>query len=189
VYNTQVLIGLAGLGSFIAAVVGGGFQVLGIQIPVLQWWARLVLAIVGPVLVLAAISDQILQDEIVELLDSKKNGDVNSPVTAPPEKTQFPVTEPFKITSIWDYHWNDGAGEAPGNISLQNSDGDTLGTWEVIAADRDAKLKNWEVKPNTWVTAGTYTIIDSESKTWSWNNTSHGHGMSRLKHIDLGGAG
>jgi hypothetical protein len=173
---------LIGLGCFIAAIVGGG-QALGWQIPILPGWARWVLGIVGVGLVVAGISNQALREEEVELLFTKNNKPANSPGAPPPEPTEFPITQPFKITSICGYHLNDGAGEAPGNISLQNSVGETLGRWEVTAADRDAKLLTWQVKPNRWITAGTYRIIDSENETWAWNDASPslGHGMSKVK--------
>jgi hypothetical protein len=136
---------LIGLGCFIAAIVGGG-QALGWNIPILPAWARWVLGIVGVGLVVAGISTQSLREEEVELLYTANNKPAGSPGTPPPEPTEFKITS---ICDICDYHLNDGAGEAPGTIGLQDGARETLGTWEVTVADRKAKLLNWEVKPNS----------------------------------------
>ncbi len=90
--DTRVFIGLTGLGCFIAAIVGGGIKVWGLQIPILPKWARLVLAIIGPALVVAAIANQALREGEEELLFTWNNKPALSASTPPPEQTDLVLT-------------------------------------------------------------------------------------------------
>ena len=168
-----------GLVCILAAAVGGGLKWLGIEFPALQSLRRQgLLAFVGVVLVVVAISKHDLQQEVV-LFDTDNTERVNPLGTPPPQPAEFSIEQPYCITYIWNFHFNDGAGETPGTISLlRRSDGKVFGPWEVTAADLET---NWEVKLNTWITPGTYTIIDNKNNTWSWNDTSGRRGMSKVK--------
>jgi hypothetical protein len=171
---------ISGLICIFAAIVGGGFKAFGIELPALQSWKRqAILAIFGVVLVIAGIYSPSLGPE-VELYDTKNNDAVFPPGFPPPQPAVFSIPQPYHITYIWNYHWANGVGVTPGNISLRRSDGKVFGPWEVTAADLEARI-NWIAKPDTEIPAGTYTIIDSENENWSWNAASKRQGMSKVK--------
>ncbi len=183
--NPLLIIGVV---CILAAIVGGGLKALGIELPSLQSRGRqAILAIFGLILVVAANYAPSPARE-VELFDTKNNDCVYADVvcdpgvlaTPPPQSAEFSISRPYYITSIWNYHWNNGTGVTPGNISLRRSDGKLFGPWEVTAADREAMI-NWQAQPNTEIPAGTYTIIDSENEKWSWNAASDRRGVSKVK--------
>jgi hypothetical protein len=172
-----------GLACMIAAIVGGGLKAFQMKIPTLQSLRRQgILAAFGFLLVIGAYAvQQSGKPEPVrsetELLDTKNNEAV---LNGPPKPTEFEIHEPFYVTSIWDYHWNEGQGTTPGNISFRRSDGQVFGPWEVTAADVEGKI-NWECKPNTRIPPGKYTVVDSEPESWSWNSRTGGMGMTKVK--------
>jgi hypothetical protein len=178
--NTLLTTGLA---CIIAAIIGGGLKAFGIEIAVLRSWKRqALLAMFGAMLTTAAYFIQhpaIPQPLPVELLlfDNKNNDGV---LDNPPHLPEFTIFKPHYVTSIWDYHYNHGQGTVPGNIMLRRSDGTIYGPWEVLASDRPS-MQNWECKPRTSIPAGTYTIVDSDHATWSWNKESNEMGMSKVK--------
>jgi len=83
------------------------------------------------------------------------------------------------VTSIMDYHWNNGNGQAPGTIALRSSDGTTYGPWAVTTRPGQGGVPNayWDAYPNIVIPAGTYTVIDSDPATWAQNAESGGKGM------------
>jgi len=178
--NTLLTTGLA---CIIAAIIGGGLKAFGVEIAVLRSWKRqALLAMFGAMLIAAAYIIQrpaIPPAPPVEVLlfDNKNNDGV---LDNPPQLAEFTLSQPYYVTSIWDYHWNQGRGAVPGNIMLRRSDGTTFGPWEVLAPDRPS-MQNWECKPRTSIPAGTYTIVDSDHATWSWNEKSNKMGMSKVK--------
>jgi hypothetical protein len=95
----------------------------------------------------------------------------------PAVPAQFTIDRPHFVTRIANYHW---AGNPRGNISLRDQSGKVHGPWQAITSagqgGRDAV--NWETKPNTRIPAGTYTIVDSDISTWSYNDKSGGRGFS-----------
>jgi hypothetical protein len=165
-----------GVVCILAAIVGGGLKAFGIELPVLQSWGRqAILALFGLILVWSAISPPPPRE--VELFSTKNDAGVSAPGIPPPQPAQFSIDQPYYVTFIWNYHWNNGAGVTPGNIGLRRSDGKLFGPWEVTAADLDGQI-NWKANPNTEIPAGTYTIIDSETERWSWNDRSGRRGVS-----------
>ncbi|HWA61402.1 MAG TPA: hypothetical protein VG939_08505 [Caulobacteraceae bacterium] len=86
------------------------------------------------------------------------------------------------VATITDYHWNGGAGAAPGTIALRDASGHVFGPWR-------ARLQGkayWVATVNVRLPAGTYTVIDSDLSTWSQNAGSGGAGMSWLEGYPAG---
>ncbi len=92
----------------------------------------------------------------------------------PTNATTFILIEETLIASIEDYHWNGGAGQVPGTIMLQESDGTIYGPWDAVGVGGNLY---WKVQPYITLPAGTYTIIDSSNETWSNNAESGYRGM------------
>lgn len=91
----------------------------------------------------------------------------------------FTMDKEHWVTELWTYHWNDGAGAAPGTIALKSSDGKTFGPWK-------AKLYNkvyWVAKPAAPLPPGTYTVIDSDPATMAQNSETQGRGMAWMHGI------
>jgi hypothetical protein len=182
--NTLLTTGLA---CVIAAIIGGGLKAFGIEIGLLRSWKRQgLLAMFGAMLITAAYVIEhpaVPQPPPVEILlfDNKNNYNVSN---SPPRLAEFAISKAHYVTSIWDYHWNQGQGATPGNISLQRSDGTIYGPWEVTAPDK-ASMQNWECRPRVAIPAGTYTIVDSDHATWSWNEQSKQMGMSKVRGYPL----
>ncbi|MEI7836630.1 MAG: dockerin type I repeat-containing protein [Planctomycetota bacterium] len=102
----------------------------------------------------------------------------------PSSATSFILGESVVITYVNTYHWNDGKGvPAPGTISLQHADGTVYGPWQATGKPGQAGNANalWEVTPNVAVKAGTYTVIDSDTATWSTNAGSSNAGFGEVR--------
>ena len=87
------------------------------------------------------------------------------------------------VQSISTYHWNSGNGAVPGTISIEDEDGNVLGTWEAVGrmGYLDAPDAYWDVFPNIMLEADTwYYIVDSDNDTWSYNSESQG-GMVEVR--------
>lgn len=80
----------------------------------------------------------------------------------------------YYVFEIYTYHWNSGNGDpVAGTISLKASDGTMYGPWPT-------EIYNgvyWHAILNEVIPAGTYTLIDSNPKTWAQNGGSKGTGM------------
>jgi len=93
-----------------------------------------------------------------------------------------PARAVYCLTSIATYHWNDGKGAAPGEITL--SDDEHGMAWKAEAAPRPDKI------PSDWVVnefpdgpiylRGSYKVEDASPETWSQNSTSGGLGFVRV---------
>lgn len=178
-----------GLACIIAAIIGGGLKAFGIEIPTLQSGKRQgLLATFGLILTIAAyyvqapVQPPITPREIIIFETKNDKGVLNNP----PQPTEFNISQPHYITEIWNYHWNDGQGTIPGNISLKRNDGKPFGPWEVNSNDLASK-QNWICKPNVTIPAGNYTIVDSDPATWSWNDKTGRMGMSKVKGFPVKG--
>jgi len=172
-----------GLVCIVAAIVGGGLKAFGIEIGILRSWKRQgLLAMFGAIMLVTAYVIQrppAPQPPPVEILlfDNKNNYRVSN---NPPRSAEFNISQAYYVTSVWDYHWNQGQGATPGNIGFRRSDGQIYGPWEVTAADRES-MQNWECRPRVTISAGTYTIVDSDHATWSWNEQSKQMGISKVR--------
>ncbi len=117
--------------------------------------------------------------EPVKVSDTMNIAGVGSGPTAP---TTFSLNRPHLITKITNYHWNSARGSAPGTIGFKDSNGKVYGPWPATTRQGQGGVPNayWDVTPNIVVPAGTYTIIDSDSATWSQNAQSGGRGMGEV---------
>jgi hypothetical protein len=105
--------------------------------------------------------------------------------TAP---TKFTNEEPWYISRLYTYHWNDAQGTTPlGTIALQSDNGTLYGPWETTPEDGQGGVPNayWIASPKITIPAGTYTVIDSDPSTWSQNKQSGGAGMVWIDGIRL----
>ncbi len=94
-------------------------------------------------------------------------------------------TDPNILCYIDDYHWNNGAGAAPGTIDLKDAAGVPLGPWAAVGTPGQGGVKdaNWRATPPVAVALKPnvkYTVVDSNPATWSQNQQSGGLGFSRV---------
>jgi hypothetical protein len=123
------------------------------------------------------------------------NWNTGAVVNHPTQATRFTIKEPYYITHIWNYHWNNGRGAKPGSIGLRGpagadskadspaSSGPNSSSWPASAAPGQGGAPNvaWEATPNVTIPAGTYEITDSDPGTWSHNAASGFAGFSRVE--------
>ncbi len=131
--------------------------------------------------------DQIIRQKLtiathspeVTVFDNNNIGGVSS---GPSNPTIFTLADPTRITYVMDYHYFNG-GISPGTIALRHSDGTTYGPWPAEGRVGQGGVQNayWEVWPMEVLKPGTYTVIDSDTATWSHNSTSGNRGMSIVK--------
>ncbi|MBI5483296.1 MAG: WSC domain-containing protein [Deltaproteobacteria bacterium] len=98
----------------------------------------------------------------------------------PTKSTQFSISSSVTVTSILNYHWNNGQGYSIGTIALKGSNGTVYGPWQASGLQSSVPSANWIVKPYITIPAGTYTVIDSHPASWSQNSGSHGAGFSSI---------
>jgi hypothetical protein len=105
----------------------------------------------------------------------------------PPQPANFTLTENWRITKILVLHWNNGKGAPPGQISIQQGD-TTYGPWQAagVASSGGDENTYWMVKPNLELAPGTYTFIDSDPATQSYNEAAGNIAMLRIMGIRLG---
>jgi len=111
------------------------------------------------------------------------NGDIYGVSNGPTELTTFTITESYHITSITNYHWNGGYGAPDGTITLKDSNGIIIGTWNTINSRFIPAVYGvyWDATPNIDLGPGTYTIDDSDPSTWSYTIYSGNQGFSIVK--------
>lgn len=96
--------------------------------------------------------------------------------------TSFTLASSCLLVSIQTYHWNNGRGKLPGNIKIQHTNGTVYGPWTVKGTPGSGGVANvfWTVYPNMAIPAGTYTVIDSDKATWSFNSQSMNKGFTKV---------
>lgn len=104
---------------------------------------------------------------------------LNNPTSSP----SVTVYNTAIITQILNYHWNSGSGQTPGQISLRDQHGTIYGPWDAEALNGDNT--NWVVYPDALLQPGTYSVVDSDNSTWSYNENSGYCGFSRIYLQDL----
>lgn len=112
------------------------------------------------------------------------NGNISGVYNLPTRPTTFSLNQAATITSIVNYHWNDGRGKpSTGTISLRDASGHTHGPWSTTGTSGQGGVPNasWTAKPNIHLPAGSYTVIDSDPASWSQNSGSRGAGISRVE--------
>lgn len=94
----------------------------------------------------------------------------NNPTCSP----IFTILEPQRITYIDTYHWNYGKGAPGGTIGLRKDDGTLYGPWNVETTPGSSGVPNanWIAHPNVILSAGSYTVEDSDPATWTQNSES-----------------
>jgi len=117
-----------------------------------------------------------------ELEEIFQNHNIMGVINEPTAPTIFTISENRLIYSIQDYHWNNAHGKIPGEISLENENGDIFGPWPAEGSPGQGGVPDayWTSYPDEEIPAGTYTIIDSDPESWSQNSATGGSGMSRI---------
>jgi len=108
--------------------------------------------------------------EPVEVFSTNNIGGVENGGTP----TKFTLDKKYYITKLGTYHWNGGQGTAPGTIGIKAADGKMYGPWK---AKLDQKVY-WIAKPDTYIPAGSYTVIDSYPSSLAQKAESSGQGMA-----------
>ena len=107
----------------------------------------------------------------------------------PKDVAEFTMDTDMQVDSIMTYHWNNGKGKAPGEISV--AEGDTvLGTWKAEGSPGSgAENVNWTVYPEDLrlEKGHTYVIVDSDYATWSCNAASGYVGFYQIDGTAYGG--
>src|SRR5437588_5289356 len=111
------------------------------------------------------------------------NGNTVEVQNAPARKTTSTISQPQLITEVRNYHWNFGRGAFPQTIGFQDNVGKKYGPWETRGASGQGEVKDasWICNPNIRLPAGTYTVLDGDPDTWSWNERSKRMGISTIK--------
>ncbi len=89
------------------------------------------------------------------------------------------------LKAVSTYHWNGGAGAAPGAIRIYDITDDEsvlIGSWDATARDGSgAKNVLWDVFPDIQLQKGhKYHIKDSDPETWSTNEDADNMGFVEL---------
>ncbi len=103
------------------------------------------------------------------------NGNVYAVENGPDIDVSVSSDMPTYVQAISTYHWNDAKGKAPGSISIEDENGNVLGTWDAVGREGYLGVPNayWDVFPNVVLEAGTgYYVVDSDNNTWSYNSDS-----------------
>jgi hypothetical protein len=111
--------------------------------------------------------------------NSNTAGVQNDPWTT---RTPCMLHAPSHITQLITYHWNNGQGAKPGTLLLFNpNNGQQWGPYQTTGSSGQASAPsvNWTANVNLTLPAGCYEIIDSDSKTWSWNQGSRKFGFAK----------
>lgn len=114
------------------------------------------------------------------------NGDavINGP---PAENTIFTINNPVMVTYLDSYHYNDGKGVSfPGTITLVNDQGEKYGPFEMDSIENEYIIWHLVIKEGELILpAGTYTVFDSDPKTWSNNEKSGNAGIFGINWKEL----
>lgn len=120
--------------------------------------------------------------EIVIFQNGNIYGVDSNPKSVPSAPTVFAVARPAFITHLETYHYFNN-GVRPGKITLRHGDGTVYGPWQAHGRAGQGKVSDayWDAEPNIEIKPGSYTVIDSHPKTWSFNAGSGGAGFVIIK--------
>jgi hypothetical protein len=106
------------------------------------------------------------------------NGNNRGVQNGPTKATTFVIDAPHLVTFIYTYHYLNG-GKLPGKIGLKHTDGTMYGPWRAEGAVGQGGVPNayWFVLPYVELKAGSYTVTDSDTETWSYNRRSSNAGF------------
>jgi hypothetical protein len=114
----------------------------------------------------------------VQLYSNSDPGPTQVGATAP---STFTVKSgSVRVTSLTTYHYVEPNGlPSTGSVGFTGPDGKVYGPWHATGSDGQGGIKNamWVATMNIVLTAGTYTITDSDPSTWSSNGGTGGAGM------------
>ncbi|HRH42838.1 MAG TPA: hypothetical protein PKY82_14515 [Pyrinomonadaceae bacterium] len=110
------------------------------------------------------------------------NWNVYTVYNNPTSNTTFTIKQVQIVTTIINYHWNNGRGATPGTIAIKDSTGNIYGPWNTKGSPGQGGVPNaiWTAYPNAKLPAGTYTVIDSDPQTWARNSSSGNSGFSKI---------
>jgi hypothetical protein len=122
------------------------------------------------------------------LVDS---GNIGGVYNLPTRPTVIRIAQDIVLTSITNYHWNNGRGTPQtGTIALRDAAGRTYGPWPTTGRPGQGGVPNayWTATPQARVPAGDYTVIDSDPNTWAQNSQSGGAGHTRFDGYPVSGS-
>ena len=132
----------------------------------------------SPVIITPDPSIQMSVDTPVTLFTNTNPGGVIPGATEP---ATFTVTSPpIHALVVATYHYVSPNGvPATGQVSLRGPDGKTYGPWPTTGTEGQGGIANavWSADVDLTLSAGTYTVIDSDPATWSANEETGGAGM------------
>lgn len=110
------------------------------------------------------------------------NGNIYAVQNEPAGPTTFTLQERYQITRITNYHWNNEEGADPGVISIRDAEGNIVGRWQTSSRPGQGGVPDafWDAYPNITLSPGRYTIVDSDTSTWSCNQENDNRGMSQV---------
>lgn len=113
------------------------------------------------------------------------NGNVYRVFNKPTGMTSVTIKVPTLITNLMNYHWNDGRGQDPGQITLMRQDGLTYGPFKTHGSLGQGGVPNayWLCEPNVVVKPGIYAVLDSDVDTWAQNDPSGRCGICDIKGV------
>lgn len=107
------------------------------------------------------------------------------PVKSNPSRAvRFQIDTAYLITSITTKHYNDGKGvKSGGTISIADDKRNVYGPWtcETKADKAGTSDAIMICHPNVVLPAGKYKLVNSEEKTWSFNNESGKRGLAVIE--------
>jgi len=94
-----------------------------------------------------------------------------------------------RLVTLTTYHYVAPKGvQTTGKVGLKGSDGKVYGPWDTTGSDGQGGIKNafWVATIDLVLTAGTYTVTDTDPATWSSNARTGGAGMFWASGYKLG---
>jgi len=113
------------------------------------------------------------------------NGNVYRVFNKPTNITSVTIKVPTLITNLMNYHWNDGRGQDPGQITLMRQDGLTYGPFNTHGSLGQGGVPNayWLCEPSVVIKPGIYAVLDSDVDTWAQNDPSGRCGICDIKGV------
>ncbi|MBF2054495.1 MAG: hypothetical protein IGS03_13700 [Candidatus Sericytochromatia bacterium] len=112
-----------------------------------------------------------------------ENGNILAVQNTPISPTRFTLTRTTQLTYLETYHWNNAQGAPGGTLALLDSKGTYYGPWPVSTRPGQGGVPNayWYVELSLILPPETYTVVDSDTATWSHNNANGNQGMTLIK--------